>query len=341
MKQKGVPNYLIKVIHSYLSDRFGYVQLRQTRSRVLNIKAGCIQGSVLGPILFNILVSELDKIVSPNKTVAYADDAYIIISAKNPNNLEQHLNTTLNKHLSWLKDIGMICNAAKTEIMVLGDLSITTNLDGAIINSQNTLKVLGVMFDSALKWNNNTQKIISKCRSYLYGLRYLRRHLNITEIAKILKAQIVSIMTYGAPAWYHRIDYTSRLKLRSTYYHIIRVMLRDFNRKMNRSGLLKASGMENIDNIMSKRTSCFAFKLIHDLNPTNLTSIILSKSYCNERSPEYLSFFDTSQRKIGKACLSNQLPKIVKDWKFPWLSCSLNEFKNNLAAQFNKTTQIQ
>jgi len=86
-------------------------------------------------------------------------------------------------------------------------------------------------------------------------LRYLRRHFNIKEIAKILKAQIVSIMTYGAPAWYHRIDYPSRLELRSTYYHIIRVMLRDFKRNLNRNGLLKASGMENLDNILSIRES--------------------------------------------------------------------------------------
>jgi len=52
--KKGVPDYLVRVIHSYLSDRVGYVQTQKVRSCVKTIKAGCVQGSILGPVLFNI-----------------------------------------------------------------------------------------------------------------------------------------------------------------------------------------------------------------------------------------------------------------------------------------------
>jgi len=92
--------------------------------------------------------------------------------------------------------------------------------------------------------------------------------------------------------------------------------------------------MEDLDIILQKRSSCFIFKVIKCLEPTNITAIFISKSYSNERIPDKLKFFDTSHSRIGKSCLSNNLVNIVSGWKFPWLDSSLDEFKSRLAAQF-------
>jgi len=334
MTQKGIPKYLIRIIHNYLSDRFGFVQFGLSKSRLHEIRAGCIQGSVLGPILFNILISDLSDVISPSETVAYADDAYIIVTGNSHADLENNLNSTLARHLDWLKNTGMICSISKTEIMVLGNQIIQINIDGSDIKSQSHLKVLGITFDSNLKWDMHVENTVNKCRSLLYSLRYLRRHLNVKDLSKIVKAQIVSILSYGSPAWYHRLNYHLRLKIRSTYYHIIRVLVRDFQFELNRKGLLRAIGMEDLDTILQKRSSCFIFKIINCLEPTNLTHIFISKSYSNERTPEKITFFDTSRTRIGKACLSNNLVKIVAGWNFPWLGTSITEFKSHLAAQF-------
>jgi len=335
--QKGVPKYLVSIINNYLTERYGYVHFGQSRSKVLEIRAGCIQGSVLGPILFNILVSDLGDTVSPFQTVAYADDAYVVITGKTHSELENNFRLTLTKHLSWLKDIGMVCNVSKTEIMVLSNQSVKVDLNGTNIESQNSLKVLGITYDSNLKWDLHVEKIIKKCRSFMYGLRYLRRHLNISDLNRILKAQVVSVLSYGAPAWFHRLNYHLRLKIRSAYYHIIRVLIRDFRFKLNRKGLLKTSGMEDLDTILEKRTSCFIFKILNCLEPTNLTAIFISKSYSNDRIADKLTFFDTSHTRVGRACLSNNLHKIVSGWNFPWLSLTPAEFKSCLAAQLRVT----
>lgn len=272
--------------------------------------------------------------VSPHRAVAYADDSYIVITGTSPSDLEENFKSTLNRHMNWLSRIGMVCNVSKTEIMVLGDQKIKITIEGSEIESKENLKVLGMTLDSKLSWNTHVEHTVGKCRSFLYGLRYLRKHLSIKEIAKILKAQIVSVITYGAPVWYHRINYAERLKLRSVYYHIIRVMVRDFQLRLNRSGLLRASGMEDLDIIMQKRTSCFVFKILHFMNPTNLISTFISKSYSNDRAPDKLVFFDTSRSKMGKACISNNLCKIVSGWNFQWLSNTPDQFKTLLSAQF-------
>jgi len=234
-------------------------------------------------------------------------------------------------------------NKWKTFLMIFANLGseITkvpaqSKLDQTEITSQHQMKVLGVTFDSALKWNVHIEKLTNKCRSYLYGLRYLRKHLSLDEISKVLKAQIVSLITYGSPVWYHRVDYRTKAKIKSTYYHILRVMVRDFRFRLNKFELLELVGMEDIWDVLSKRSSCFLFKIIQNLSPTNITGVLLSKSYSNERTPGRLSFFDCSKNKNGKTCLSNNARNIVNDWRFDWLPMSLNEFKNALAAQFDR-----
>jgi len=65
MRDKKIPLYLIRTIHNYLSDRFGYVQINESRSYLEEIKVSCVQGSILGPCLFNIYTSDKQKIVEP------------------------------------------------------------------------------------------------------------------------------------------------------------------------------------------------------------------------------------------------------------------------------------
>jgi len=65
MREKGIVNYLINITHEYLKDRWGYVEVDGYKSCVIGIKSGCIQGSVIGPLLFNIYTSSLSRVVAP------------------------------------------------------------------------------------------------------------------------------------------------------------------------------------------------------------------------------------------------------------------------------------
>jgi len=60
----------------------------------------------------------------------------------------------------------------------------------------------------------------------------------------------------------------------------------------------------------------------------------MAKSYINERRPERVEFFNTSQSKYGKLCITNGAKKIVDAWKFDWLYLTPQEFKSKLKAQF-------
>jgi len=168
----------------------------------------------------------------------------------------------------------------------------------------------------------------------LYALRYLRKHLDLKDTIKIFQSHIVSILTYGSPVWSHRINYKTRERLKSFYYHTLRVLARDFNFTLNRVGLLKATLMEDINIILTKRVSMFLVKILKNLTPTTLAGILISKSYENERNLGQLTFFDCSNCKISKSAISNAAKTIVEKWRFDWVYLSVDEFKIRLKAQF-------
>lgn len=331
--KKGVPNYLINTISEYITDRFGYVQVEASRSIVKRIRAGCIQGSIIGPLLFNIYTNQLQEIIYPNKACAYADDAYVVVSAESETELKEKLENTLKMHFDWLKSVGMECNLAKTELITFFDGEIEITIDNANVKSKENIKALGLTLDKKLSWTEHVERVIKKCRGLMYGLRYVRNNVELEVMKSVIRAQVISRISYGAAVWSHRLSYIMKTRLKSAYYKILRVVLRDFDFKHNCAALLLMTGQEDIISILFKRTSVALFRMVSTILPTELSTTILSKSYYNERTPGHLSFFDTSRTKFGRACISNVAGKIAHEWKFDWLHLSQCQFKQHLSKQ--------
>jgi len=63
------------------------------------------------------------------------------------------------------------------------------------------------------------------------------------------------------------LSYALRARIRSIYFLIIRVIIRDFNLRFSRSRMLRILGLENVEDIFFKRTSAFYITSFIVLNP--------------------------------------------------------------------------
>lgn len=80
MEQKCIPNYLRRIVASYLSCRT--ITYKNNKGRVVEreVLAGVLQGSVLGPLLWNIAFDSVLRLRTEDgcHTVCYADDTLIV-----------------------------------------------------------------------------------------------------------------------------------------------------------------------------------------------------------------------------------------------------------------------
>ena len=105
---------------SYLHDRTHSVKIDKITSEAQSNLYEVPQGSILGPICFNIFINDIPKINSlleiTTSTTIYADDVQLLFSGS-PNNLEQlkiYAETSLNTMKEWCSENDLKMNSNKT-----------------------------------------------------------------------------------------------------------------------------------------------------------------------------------------------------------------------------------
>ncbi|KAF0294653.1 Protein muscleblind [Amphibalanus amphitrite] len=137
---------------------------------------GTYQGSSLGPLLHNVYANDL-PLYTDNSTgiIAYADDVQLYVSGQPRDivQLKRSLEGSLSVLSNWYGKNGLKLNAAKTQLIVLGTPEmtrrlppITINFCGSTITSSDTVKNLGVWFDSDMSFVTHTSDVVRRCTGY-------------------------------------------------------------------------------------------------------------------------------------------------------------------------------
>ena len=78
----GFSKNAIKIVHSYLAGRRQRVKINGSFSSRSEKELGVPQGSVLGPLLFDIFISDIFLLLNEMEICNYADDTTIHCSLK-------------------------------------------------------------------------------------------------------------------------------------------------------------------------------------------------------------------------------------------------------------------
>ncbi|GFU49920.1 probable RNA-directed DNA polymerase from transposon X-element [Trichonephila clavipes] len=201
-----IPHPLIHLIHSYLTNRSFRIRINETLSNEHSVSAGCPQGSLLGPLLFNLYINDIPD-YSLTKINLYADDTAIHATYKK---LET-ISFALNKHLLLLQNFydkwKISINVEKSTAIIFTKKQ---SLPPPIImyNKQipwsQEAKYLGIIFDTHLTWKQHIYYVRDKFRKIMFKLYPLigrNSHLSIENKVLLYTAVMRPILAYACPVW--------------------------------------------------------------------------------------------------------------------------------------------
>ena len=156
-------------INDFLRKRTQRVVLEGSSSDVTAITSGVPQGSVLGPLLFLVLINNLPEYVSENNTVRlFADDCMLYRRIQTHEDSSQ-LQEDLNSLQKWEQDWLMSFNPKKCQVLRIArkktPVIFNYVIDNHTLDSPDTAKYLGVHLSQDLSWNNHINYIAKKASS--------------------------------------------------------------------------------------------------------------------------------------------------------------------------------
>lgn len=177
----GVRGQELNLFKSYLENRRQYVQCYKSRSSMGNVEFGVPQGSVLGPLFFNIYLNDINNLGLNGKIFMYADDLCILYPYK------EHLvfKTFAERDAALITEYArlnkLVLNPNKTKLLRFrpqpnrDQYRNTILIDGKEIAEVETIKYLGIILQNNLSWQQQIQhvrSIISPALGILYKLKY-------------------------------------------------------------------------------------------------------------------------------------------------------------------------
>jgi hypothetical protein len=206
----GVRGLSLKWIESYLSNRKQVVLINNKFSNSLQLKYGVPQGSILGPILFNIYVNNCKSNINNSVSIIqYADDTTLSFSCQTVQDLELLGHENLNACVQYFENLNLKTNLDKTKCMHFKLNSSVNNFNNTpsvfigdtIINDVDCAKFLGLHIDKALTWDSQIDNVCKKISSGVFLLRQMKEICSIEALKVVYYGVIQTHLSYGVIFW--------------------------------------------------------------------------------------------------------------------------------------------
>lgn len=339
----------LELILNYLKNRWHRTKINLSYSSWAELLSGVPQGSVLGPLRFNIYINDLFYIFTNTDVCNLADDTTPYACDTNLSNLLHNLESDTTSAIMWFEANYMKLNEDKCHFLFAGNTSehIYANIGNEIIWESSHEKLLGLMIDKKLSFETHLNNICKKASSKVTALSRMMNFIPMEKKRLLMKAFIESQFSYCSLLWM----FCSR-KMNNRINHIheraLRLVYEDYTSSFDELLLVDNSVCIHHRNI--QKVAIEMFKIKNNMAPILISDLFnfqnCERTKSSFQRPKINSVHNgaSSIRNLGPIVWDIMIPKVfhsidnleifkkeIKNWKPDNCTCRLcREYVHNI-----------
>lgn len=289
--EKGIPDWIVLFVWSFLSDRGTILVMVGDSSDHFWVNIGIPQGSPLSPILFLFFASPILELFADSTeanllAIAYIDDTYLMVVSPSYQRNCEALAHYHEKLMGWALPNGVEFAPHKYALMHFRDpenrrdyrCQLVPPIPGLEkLKPETEMRILGVTVDPDLKWDRHINNIKTKVAQQMkYLKRICKAHggARLRTMRRLYLSKIRPIISYGCGAWFldkdmvrgnlpFRLNKTCIEKLESIQYKCL-VQISGAMEKTSRAMLQKELCIDSIQVFLGCQARAFhARSMLH------------------------------------------------------------------------------
>ena len=202
----GIRGNLLSWVKSFLTDRTMYVVIGGVMSLPCLVKSGVPQGSVLGPLLFLIMMLDIDQNVTQSSVKSFADDTRLLKSISNEDDINA-LSNDLSSIYQWAIANNLEFNNSKFELMQYGNddsLKLTSaykSSSDSSIDKVDKVSDLGVWLSSDASFKYHVDQVCSSAKKIISWIYRTFNSRSVKCMSTLWKSLVLPKIEYCSQLW--------------------------------------------------------------------------------------------------------------------------------------------
>lgn len=253
----NLPGNIINVFKSYFSNRTAEIRDKYG-SVTKQVTKGCPQGSILGPLIWNIVFNT--SMMNDQDEIAFADDKVILVHGNSRLELQRQGQTAINNTIRWCETNKMSLSVEKTVMLQLkgkfdSSRPPTISLNGRNMKMVKCVRYLGVDLDERMGVTSHVLRVCENAKKLFHSLARVSREgwgLNHKTLVIIYKGVAEAQFTYAAAGWYDRLNCHHIRSLESAQRNILLGVTKAY-RTVSKDAVVVLAGVLPVDILIKKR----------------------------------------------------------------------------------------
>ena len=326
----GFDKQALAIILNYLTNRWQRTKINTSFSTWSELLMGVPQGSVLGPLLFNLYINDLFFQITHTHPCNFADDTSLNAFDTSLENLLHDLEYDTLSVIIWFENNFMKLNQDKCHFLIKANTHehLWLKVGDSMIWESSKEKLLGITIDKNLNFNAHLSNLCKKVGQKVSALARVSKLLPFHRKRLLLRTFIESQFSYCPLIW---MFCSRKLNRRINYIHerALRLVYNDYTASFN--DLLRRDKSVCIHHRNIQYLAIEMFKVMNNLAPPFMKEIFGEREASSTRSgktfvrPKVSTVYkgQNSLRNFGPV-VWNMLPNRLK------LCTNVVEFKHSI-----------